>query len=311
MNRYPLWKNLMIGIVLILGLLYTLPNFYGEVPAVQISATRSTVKVDNALEDKVLQALTAANIQPTGTVRDPGSLRVRLANVDTQMKARDVIERALNPDPQAAPYVVALNLLSASPQWLTSIGALPMYLGLDLRGGVHFLLQIDMQGAVTKQLDVATGDLRTLLRDKNIRHSGISREGDRLTIRLRDDETRSKARDTIRANRNDLEYTERTEGEDRLLIATLTQQARRTIQEDAIKQNIVTLHNRCERTRRGRTGNPAAGGGPHRGAAARRAGREQGQGHDRPYRHLAGAHGGRRRQPADPAGRHRCLSGNT
>ncbi|MDP5240202.1 protein translocase subunit SecD [Uliginosibacterium sp. 31-16] len=244
MNRYPLWKNLMIGLVLIVGLLYTLPNFYGEVPAVQISAARSTVKIDGALETRILDALSAANISPTGTVRDPGSLRVRLANEDIQMKARDVIERALNPDPQSPSYVVALNLLSASPQWLTSIGALPMYLGLDLRGGVHFLLQIDMKGAITKQLDVATGDLRTLLRDKNIRHGGISRDGETLTVRLRDDATRNQARDAIRASRSDFEYTERNEGEDRLLIATLSVQARRTIQDDAVKQNIVTLHNR-------------------------------------------------------------------
>lgn len=155
-----------------------------------------------------------------------------------------MIERALNPDPQSPSYVVALNLLSASPQWLTSIGALPMYLGLDLRGGVHFLLQIDAEGCHHKQLDVATGDLRTLLRDKNIRHSGISRDGETLTVRLRDDATRNQARDAIRASRSDLEYSERSEGEDRLLIATLSVQARRTIQEDAVKQNMVTLHNR-------------------------------------------------------------------
>ncbi|MBS1209763.1 MAG: secD [Proteobacteria bacterium] len=244
MNRYPLWKNLMIGIVLILGLLYTLPNFYGEVPAVQVSAARSTVKVDGALEAKILETLAAAKITVNGTVRDPSSLRVRLADVETQQKAKDAIEHALNPDPENSNYVVALNLLSASPQWLSSIGALPMYLGLDLRGGVHFLLQVDMKGAVTKQMDVAAGDLRTLLRDKNVRHGGITREDEKLVIRLRDDATRAQAKDVIRASRNDLEYTERSEGDDRLLIATLSLPARKTIQDEALKQNIITLHNR-------------------------------------------------------------------
>jgi preprotein translocase subunit SecD len=243
MNRYPLWKNLMIGIVLILGLLYTLPNFYGEVPAVQISAARSTVKVDSSLEAKLLEILSAAKIEPKGTVRDQSSLRVRLA-ADDQMKARDAIERSLNPDPTNPSYVVALNLLSASPQWLSSIGALPMYLGLDLRGGVHFLLQVDMKGAITKQMDVAAGDLRTLLREKNIRHGGIAREGETLVVRLRDDATRSQAKDAIRASRSDMEYAERSEGDERLLVATLTLPARKSIQDDALKQNIVTLHNR-------------------------------------------------------------------
>ncbi|GAB2905640.1 protein translocase subunit SecD [Uliginosibacterium flavum] len=243
MNRYPLWKNLMIGVVLILGLLYTLPNFYGEVPAVQISAARSTVKVDNALEAKTLEILSAAKIVPQGTLRDQSSLRVRLG-ADDQMKARDAIERALNPDAQNPSYVVALNLLSASPAWLTKIGALPMYLGLDLRGGVHFLLEVDMKGAIVKQMDVAAGDLRSLLRDKKIRHGGIAREGEMLVVRLRDDATRSQAKDAIRASRSDFEYTERSEGEDRLLVANMTPQARKTIQEDALKQNIATLHNR-------------------------------------------------------------------
>lgn len=244
MNRYPLWKNLLICILLILGLLYTLPNFYGEVPAVQVSAARSTVSVDGNVEQRVLAALSAASIQPTGLIRDAGGLRVRLANEDTQLKARDIIERTLNPDPSSAAFVVALNLLSASPQWLSSIGALPMYLGLDLRGGVHFLLQVDMKGAVTKQLDATAGDLRSLLRDKNLRHGGIARDGETLVVRLHTTEDRDKARSLIRDARSDLQLTERQDGSDFLLVASLTEQGRRTIQEDAVKQNMVTLHNR-------------------------------------------------------------------
>ncbi len=245
MNRYPLWKNLLIAIVLILGLLYTLPNFYGEVPAVQVSAARSTVKVDANTEQRVLAALSAASIQPTGLIRDAGGLRVRLGNEDTQLKARDIIEHTLNPDPQDAAYVVALNLLSASPQWLTSIGALPMYLGLDLRGGVHFLLQVDMKGAVTKQMDATAGDLRSLLREKNIRHGGVSRDGENLVVRLRSAEDRDKARSYIRdARGSDLQLDDRQDGEDFLLVGSLTEQGRRTIQTEAVKQNMVTLHNR-------------------------------------------------------------------
>ena len=244
MNRYPIWKNLMIGFVLLIGLLYTLPNFYGEVPAVQVSPARSSLKVDAALESRVLDTLKAAGIPNDGAVRDQNSLRVRTANVEIQQKAKDAIERALNPDAQNAGYVVALNLLSASPQWLTSINALPMYLGLDLRGGVHFLLQVDMQGAVTKQVDATAGDLRTLLREKKVSHGGITRQGENLVLRLRSEADRTKARNVIRDSRNDLEFKESSEGSDFLMTATLTQQARKSIQEDAIKQNIVTLHNR-------------------------------------------------------------------
>ncbi|MBK9393063.1 MAG: protein translocase subunit SecD [Uliginosibacterium sp.] len=244
MNRYPIWKNLMIGVVLIFGLLYTLPNFFGEVPAVQVSTARSSLKVDDDLEKRVLEILTSAKIENSGVVRDQASLRVRVKDIDTQQKARESVDRALNPDPKNPGYVVALNLLSASPKWLTAINALPMYLGLDLRGGVHFLLQVDMQGAVSKQIDATAGDLRTLLRQKKLSHGGVNREGDKLALRLRSDADRKQAQNIIRDARDDLEFAERTEGNDFWLIATLTAPARKSIQEEAIKQNIVTLHNR-------------------------------------------------------------------
>jgi preprotein translocase subunit SecD len=244
MNRYPIWKNLMIGVVLIFGLLYTLPNFFGEVPAVQVSTARSSLKVDDDLEKRVLEILTSAKIENSGVVRDQASLRVRVKDIDTQQKARESVDRALNPDPKNPGYVVALNLLSASPKWLTAINALPMYLGLDLRGGVHFLLQVDMQGAVSKQIDATAGDLRTLLRQKKLSHGGVNREGDKLALRLRSEADRKQAQNIIRDARDDLEFAERTEGNDFWLIATLTAPARKSIQEEAIKQNIVTLHNR-------------------------------------------------------------------
>ena len=244
MNKYPLWKNATVIVALIFGLLYTLPNFFGEVPAVQVSSVKATVKLDTRLQTRVEEALAAAAIQPTGLFFEPNSIRVRLADTDTQLKAKDAIERALNPDPADASYSVALNLLSASPDWLTGMRALPMYLGLDLRGGVHFLLQVDMKGALTKRLDSTGADLRTLLRDKNIRHGGIQREGNTLVIRFRDAETRDKARAVLADNQPDLDLAERQDGADFKLVATLKPAAQVRIQEFAIKQNITTLHNR-------------------------------------------------------------------
>ena len=245
MNRYPLWKNLLIGLVLLWGLIYTLPNFYGEVPAVQVSSGKATLKLDSAATmARVEESLKAAGLQHDGLFADLTSVRARFRDTDTQLKAKDAIEKAFNPNAADPSYVVALNLLSASPQWLTSIHALPMYLGLDLRGGVHFLLQVDMKGAVTKRLDATTGDLRTLLRDKNVRHAGITREGQSVVVKFRDVETQARAKSVISASTNDLQLVEGTEGADFKLSATLTPMAQKTIQEFAIKQNITTLHNR-------------------------------------------------------------------
>ena len=244
MNRFPLWKNAIIVIALVFGLLYTLPNFFGEVPAVQVSSVKATIKVDNALLSRVENTLKTAGIAYTGLYADPNSIRVRLADTDTQLKAKDAVEKTLNPDPTDASYSVALNLLSASPSWLTGIHALPMYLGLDLRGGVHFLLQVDMKGALTKRLDSTGADLRSLLRDKNIRHSGITRERETIVIRFRDTETRDKARAAIDSTQGDLTLAEGQDGSDFKLTATLKPQAELRIQEFAIKQNITTLHNR-------------------------------------------------------------------
>ena len=245
MNRYPLWKNLLIGLVLLWGLIYTLPNFYGEVPAVQVSSGKATLKLDSAATmARVEDSLKTAGLQHDGLFADLTSVRARFHDTDTQLKAKDAIEKAFNPNAADPSYVVALNLLPASPQWLTSIHALPMYLGLDLRGGVHFLLQVDMKGAVTKRLDATTGDLRTLLRDKNVRHAGITREGQNVVVKFRDVETQARAKSVISASTNDLQLVEGTEGADFKLSATLTPMAQKTIQEFAIKQNITTLHNR-------------------------------------------------------------------
>ncbi|MCC4117888.1 protein translocase subunit SecD [Aromatoleum toluclasticum] len=245
MNRYPLWKNILIGLVLILGLIYTLPNFYGEVPAVQVSSGKATLKLDASLNGTIEQTLRDAGIEHTGLFIDVNSIRVRVANTDVQLRAKDVIEKRLNPDLRDPSYVVALNLLSASPNWLTAIHALPMYLGLDLRGGVHFLLQVDMPGAITKRLDATAADLRTLLRDKNVRHAGITREGNNVVLRFRDAEQREAARRAVAGSTADLQLADRDDSADDLrLVATLSQAAQKNIRDFAIKQNITTLHNR-------------------------------------------------------------------
>ncbi|GAB1424356.1 MAG: protein translocase subunit SecD [Thauera sp.] len=246
MNRYPLWKNLLIGLVLVWGLIYTLPNLYGEVPAVQVSSAKATLKLDpGTVSERMAGALKEAGIEHEGIFADLNTVRARFLSTDEQLRAKDAIERAFNPDAADPSYVVALNLLSASPAWLSSIHALPMYLGLDLRGGVHFLLQVDMPGALTKRLDSTTGDLRTLMRDKNVRHAGITREGTTVVVRFRDAEQREAGRQAIQNSTADLQLANRDDGsEDFKLIATLTAQAQQTMRDFALKQNITTLHNR-------------------------------------------------------------------
>jgi len=243
-NRYPTWGYALIALAVIAAFLYTLPNFFGESPAVQVSSGKATVKVDAAVMSRVEETLKKASIDYTGAVLDQTSVRVRLPDTDTQLKARDIIDRALNPDPGNPTYIVALNLLPASPNWLTAMRALPMYLGLDLRGGVHFLLQVDMQAAITKRLESLAADLRTQLREKNIRHGGITREGQTVRVRFRDAATRDAARAVMLDAFPDLAVTERGDGQDLLLVSSMKPEAVRRTQEYALRQNITTLHNR-------------------------------------------------------------------
>jgi preprotein translocase subunit SecD len=244
MNRYPLWVYVTIAVALLLGALYTLPNFFGEAPAVQVSPARATLKVDSTVLGRVEEALKKAGIQPTGISLDLASVKVRLADTDTQLKAKDLIERTLNPDAANPSYTVALNLLPNSPRWLAALNAQPMYLGLDLRGGVHFLLQVDMRAAIAKRAEGLAGDMRSQLRDKNVRHAGISREGDSVVIRFRDAETRDKARTIIAEQLPDLQLADASAGGELHLVATIRPEAQKRTQELALKQNIQTLHNR-------------------------------------------------------------------
>ena len=244
MNRYPVWKYAIIVIALLVGAIYTLPNFFGEAPAVQISAAKSAVKVDNSTQTRVEQALAAAGIKPEAITLDPNSVKVRFDSGDTQLKARDVIQKALVPDPSEPSYVVALNLLSGSPKWLSALRASPMYLGLDLRGGVHFMFQVDMQAALTKKAESSSGDLRGILREKNVRHGGISRNGQAVEVRFRDVATMDAAKAVIAEQFPDLVTTDAPEGTEYKLTATIKPDATRRIQDQALKQNMVTLHNR-------------------------------------------------------------------
>ena len=244
MNRYPWWKYLILAIAVVAGLLYTLPNFFGEAPAVQVSSGKATLKVDAGLVPRVEQALQAAGLKPDFVQLEGNSVRARFGDTDTQLKARDAIVRALNPDPADPSYIVALNLVSRSPQWLTGLGAQPMYLGLDLRGGVHFLMQVDMAAALTKKTESLSTDVRTLLRDKSIRHAGIQRSGDSIEVRLRGREDQAKAREALTLAQADMLWTEAGDAAEPRLIGRIKPEAVRNVQQQALTQNINTLHNR-------------------------------------------------------------------
>jgi preprotein translocase subunit SecD len=243
-NRFPTWKYVLIGVAIIAAFLYTLPNFFGESPAVQVSSGKATVKMEPTVLGRVEETLKSGGIPYTGAIFDQSSVRVRFPDPDTQLKARDTIERALNPNPQDPSYVVALNLLPASPSWLNAIRALPMYLGLDLRGGVHFLLQVDMQAAMVKRLESAARDLRSELRAKEIRDGGIRREGQFVRVQFRDAAAREKARAVLLSAFQDLNVVARDSGQDYLLMVSLKPEALKRTQEYALQQNITTLHNR-------------------------------------------------------------------
>ncbi len=244
MNRTPLWKYLLLALALVVGIVYTLPNFFGEAPAVQVSSAKAILKVDASLVPKVEGILKQAGVAADFVELDGNSVKARVADTDTQLKAKDALSRALNPDASDPDYIVALNLLSRSPRWLTALHALPMYLGLDLRGGVHFLMQVDMKAVLTKKADSLVGDVRTSLRDKSIRHNGIARNGDSVVIDFKDAATRSAALDLLSNQQPDVQWVPGSDGTDLTLTGTLKPDAARRVQEAALKQNIATLSNR-------------------------------------------------------------------
>lgn len=245
MNRYPWWKYLIIAVALLIGTVYTLPNFFGEAPAVQLSSGKATIKLSADDVARVETVLKEAGVTSDFVELDGTSVRARFKDTDTQIKARDAIARAYNPDASDPRYIVALNLVSRSPHWLRSMGAHPMFLGLDLRGGVHFLMQVDMKAALTQKAESISGDIRTLLRDKDLRHSGIRRDGDDVVVRFRDAATRDAARGLLGDSILDMTWTDGTDASgDVTLVGKLKPTSERAIQDQALKQNITTLHNR-------------------------------------------------------------------
>ncbi len=248
MNRYPLWKYLIVLAAVLIGVLYTLPNLYGESPAVQIAGAKTAVKVDQNTLARAEQALDQAGLRPTAgsfEMNGPvGTVRLRFDSTDTQLKAKDQLEKALNPDPQNPDYTVALNLMTASPNWLTDLGAHPMYLGLDLRGGVHFLLQVDMQGALTSRYDSMAGEARTTLRDAKLKAEDVERNQQSVRATFATEADRDAAVDTLRRAMPEMVFTTGRSGDQWLVDGKLSPAAITQVQDNALKQNIQTLHNR-------------------------------------------------------------------
>jgi len=251
MNRYPLWKYITVLVAVVIGLLYTLPNFYGESPAVQVSSAKATIKVDNATLARVEQILASANVPATNVYYEQngtlGTVRARFPSTDVQLQARDLLDKALNTTPDDPQYTVALNLLPASPPWMRALGWFepkPMYLGLDLRGGVHFLLQVDMQGALTARYDSLAADVRTVLRDEKIPVGGVERAGTSVVASFANADERDRAHSLLRGRLPDLQFTEGEESGRPTLVGMLSPTAVTRVQDSALKQNINTLHNR-------------------------------------------------------------------
>jgi preprotein translocase subunit SecD len=248
MNRYPLWKYLVIGVALLIGVIYSVPNLFGEAPAIQIAPARSSLALDNTLQERIDLALKQSDLikNKIGSeeLSNEGVIRIKWSDTDSQLKAKDVIEKALNPDVNNPNYIVALALLSNTPKSLMSINALPMPLGLDLRGGVYFLLKVDMQGALDKKLNALASETRTRLRDKSIRYQSIEKPNGQLLVKFPSVEEANKALDVLKETLPDMSFKLDKGLETYLINGTFTAKAIEATQENALKQNIITLNKR-------------------------------------------------------------------
>ena len=238
MNRYPIWKYVLIALVLLVGVIYALPNLYGEDPALQISPARGA-KVDAAVEDRVKLALSKAHLTSRAVQLGVGNLLVRFADPETQLKAQEAVQRELGDD-----YVVALNLAPTTPAWLRAIGAKPMYLGLDLRGGVHFLMEVDMDAVVQQAAERYVEDMRTGLRTAKIHYTDIARQGNGVELKFKTAEERNAAREVLGKQFPELVLTDKDEAGNTDLMAVVNQQQQRETRKFAVEQNITTLRNR-------------------------------------------------------------------
>ncbi|GLO46732.1 protein translocase subunit SecD [Pseudomonas sp. 5FOS] len=240
LNKYPLWKYALIVLVLVVGFIYSAPNLYPDDPAVQISGASSALQVSQADLDRVSKALVDAKIAVKGaSLGEKGSGLIRLTNQEDQLPAKDVVRKALGDD-----YVVALNLAQTTPQWLRNLGASPMKLGLDLSGGVHFLLEVDMDKAMSARMKVYEGEVKTLLRKERIRYRSLPQQDGGIMLGFADDATREQARALIRKNFNDFDLTTTERNELAVLRLALTQAKVAEIREYSIKQNLTTVRNR-------------------------------------------------------------------
>jgi preprotein translocase subunit SecD len=238
LNQYSSWKYVLLLVVLIVGSIYALPNLYGSDPAIQISATRSNV-VDTEVESKALEALKKSNINLRSSILDSKGLLLRFDGVEQQLKAADGLRDALGDN-----YTVALNLAPATPGWLRDMNALPMYLGLDLRGGLHFLMEVDTELVLRQAMESNANDIRGALRKKKIRYLSVRDNKEQVTVKLRSAALRDKAMSAVRSELNDLQLNEYDEGGAFYFSATLKNTALVSLKKSALQQNVTTLRNR-------------------------------------------------------------------
>jgi preprotein translocase subunit SecD len=238
MNQYPAWKYLLLIIILVVGVIYALPNLYGADPALQISGSRNNV-IDQAVADRVSAALKVADIPVKSVETMPGKLLVRFNDTETQINAADYVKSELGPG-----YVVAYNLAPAIPGWLEAANALPMYLGLDLRGGVHFLMEVDMKSAVKKTIEGYSTEMRPHLREARIRYASLRAEEQGVRIMLRNEADREQARDLLEKEYSSLEIQTIDDAKNPGLLLSISEQEIRDIEKFALQQNILTLRNR-------------------------------------------------------------------
>jgi preprotein translocase subunit SecD len=248
MNRYPVWKYILIAVALLLGALYTAPNYFGESPALQVTTGKATMQVNSDTTTRVADALKRAGIPNTQIALEGSgnttSVRARFATTDAQFKAKLALERDLNRDPADPDYIVTVNLVKNTPVWMQKVGALPMNLGLDLRGGVHFLMQVDAKAVMETRMKGVESAARSQLREANIRRGGMERIGNTVHIKFFDEATRAKAEQLLSSKLSDLQFTESADGTDALLAVTLKPAALKTTIDEGVKQNILTLSKR-------------------------------------------------------------------
>ncbi|MFQ6370402.1 protein translocase subunit SecD [Shewanella sp. YIC-542] len=239
LNKYPMWKNLMVIIIIAIGAFYAVPNLFGEDHAVQVVGTRGSA-VTPTTQSQVNDLLTSKGIKIKRSELENGQLLVRVSNAEEQLLAKETIAATLGDK-----FTVALNLAPATPKWLENLGANPMKLGLDLRGGVHFLMEVDMSEAIRKMQEAKVADFRSQLREQKIRYAGAKATARGIEVRFRDSETLVKAEQYLKTHsNNEMVFTDASSGDNYVLLAAMSEQYLRQIKEDALTQNITTIRNR-------------------------------------------------------------------